>query len=287
MSAWAQMVADAAKYTPAGRPLFGASGAFAESPQEHWIGKVTAMLAGWRAVFQEGLALEGAILACGVAQHETHCGDSWAGEYNWGAVQRRVPTLAEQTVLADAHIQPQPSNVTAARAALADAVAKHKVAADPSGALHVDSSPGRGWYWVFFWKFDSDAHGAAFFANVIAGKYRPKCRAVIENAGAIILPEGQTEGLLLAQEMYTTHYFEGHYVPTETVKLPDGTTRTGAQQNVVDYGTSVDACVRDITSALGEWVPDDANLKMYADTAKFDEFLTAATDRDPLPVPES
>src|SRR5208282_454482 len=246
--------------TPGGRPIYDAdfdplaSGAqpgsslmAAVSPIARWALKATAFADAWHAKFKvtPGICLIADALS--VAQHETLCGDAWPGEYNWGALQLRATlTDLERGVLQG--LAPNPQNVKLARGMLAAAVVAGTVPDEPNGALHVDSSPGRGWYWVFFRKFPNDTAGAAFFIHVLC-ENRPGCMSILKSA----TQNWSTDLLDLASAMYATHYYEGFRIPTQMYTKPDGTKVTGVVMNELDYASSLEKIAPTIFDALQGW----------------------------------
>jgi peptidoglycan hydrolase-like protein with peptidoglycan-binding domain len=202
-----------------------------------WWDKANAYAAGWAEKLGGSPSLHNTALGLSVAQHETHCGDAWPGEHNWGAVQKRLPNEPEKAALAAAGIVAKPANVKAARDAIAAAIASGTAPPLDSEALHVDSSPGKGWYFVYFWAFATDAEGAALFVHVLA-QDRPSCQADLESDAA---DEQQ-----LAADMYETHYYEGFHDPNQP---------GGAQANIDDYATALGRWRPQIQAALAGWTP--------------------------------
>lgn len=236
--------------TPAGRPVYGIDftvsvsmnfGAASSAPR--WGTKATAFAQAWMTKYGTAPSKWAVSCACAVAQHETLCGDAWPGEFNWGAIQLRVLTAAEKTVLASVPCTPQ--SVKDARTVLAAAVEAGTIPAEPNGALHVDSSPGKGWYWVFFHAFVDDVAGAAYFLHVLCDQ-RPASLPILNQA----LGAWRTDLFNLANVMYQTHYYEGFRIPTSMYTAPDGTQVTGAVMNVLDYSGSLIGIAPGIFSAL-------------------------------------
>jgi hypothetical protein len=127
-----------------------------------------------------------------------------------------------------------PERVYEARRALATAGL-----AEPRGALHVDSSPGKGWYWVYFRRWPDDMTGAEDFVHVLA-EQSVNTRKALETG----TPEA------VARAMYARKYYEGRHVPTETYHTPDGDF-LGAELNVRDYARAI---ARNRPS-LADWTP--------------------------------
>jgi hypothetical protein len=204
---------------------------------ERWWQKANAYAAGWQLQRGSTPSLHNVALGLSVAEHETWCGDAWPGEHNWGAVQKRVTSAAENAALAAAGIVAKPANVQAARDAIAAAIAAGTCPPLDREALHVDSSPTKGWYFVYFWAFPADSDGAAFFIHILADK-RPSCRADLEDDAA--------DEQKLAADMYETHYYEGFHDPNQP---------GGAQANIDDYASALRRIRPGITAALAGWTP--------------------------------
>lgn len=228
-----------------------------------WVwSKANAYAAGWRAAFGVDPSLPNVALGLSVALHETDAGDSvgWEGEHNWGAVQLRAANADELAVLSAASLDPPPMRrqivdgvpetfvettlrVTAGGRAALEA---SSVAPEPRGALHVDSSPVHGWYWVFFRRFDTDAEGARVFVDTLA-THRAACRAVLETADDLATSTAQwSEASALAAAMYASRYFEGVHDPTKP---------GGKQANIDDYAKAIVAELGACLPALEGWTP--------------------------------
>lgn len=218
-----------------------------------WHDKADAFVHGWRERRGDDPPLHAVVLGLSVAQHETACGDSWPGEHNWGAVQKRVPNAAEKALLSQKGIVPSPKNVAAARAAIAEAGLPVV-----DEALHVDSSPGKGWYFVYFWAYQTDVGGASLFVKIIAVN-RPACLAILLNDYG-----SETQ---LAQAMYNSRYYEGFYEKTKWYTkgadgkwhkwtsadpTPEGAVQ-GATLNVRAYAGALAAITPAIRLALKDW----------------------------------
>lgn len=238
-----------------------------------WQQKAAALAAGWRDRFGVEPSTATVALALSVAQHETRCGDAWPGEHNWGAVQRRSLNTFERGSLSA--IKPHPDNVGQARAKLdadgwlADPICR--ACGEPRrvlppatscdkcngtefverGALHVDSSPGKGYYWVYFWRFVDDAAGANFFVKILAAD-RASCRAVLETGGT---PHA------LARAMYMTRYYEGFYKRASYyernekgrwVEVPTNGpgAMAGSELNISSYGGALALLVPEIRTGM-------------------------------------
>lgn len=247
-----------APLTSGGRPIYESDFSVFSArlgsvdPTNRWIDKANAFAIAWLQKFGELLNTSGICGGLAVAQHETLCGDAWPGEFNWGAVQLRGLHSDEATLLSS--ISPDPHNVASARSLLSLAMNSGQIPKEPNGALHVDSSPGKGWYWVYFHKFASDVAGANFFIHVIADQ-RPMCKVVLENPTS----DGYNDLWALADRMYATHYYEGFRVPTQMYPDSDGTQVTGAQMNVFDYAKSLSAIAPVIKASLATWKPFDVS----------------------------
>jgi hypothetical protein len=223
----------------AGVPL--ASHVGAADPGPRWAAKATAFTAGWTDTFSgEFPSLWCVALGLAVAQHETYCGDAWAGEHNWGGVQLGGLNADEKKCLDDAGITPTPQNVPAARAALA----LHGLTR-AGGALHVDSSPTNGGFRYFTWfaAFSTDEAGAAHFIHVLDAN-RLGCKAAMVGA----VGAWKTDSVALASAMYKTGYYEGFHDP----KLPGG-----ADANIADYASAIYGLAPGIYANLAAqgWTP--------------------------------
>jgi hypothetical protein len=210
-------------------------------PSPRWAAKANAFTAGWTDTFTGDFPSMWCVaLGLAVAQHETYCGDAWAGEHNWGGVQLGGLNLDEKKCLDDAGISPTPQNVPAARAALA-----LRGLTRAGGALHVDSSPANGGFRYFTWfaAFSTDEAGAAHFIHVLAGN-RAGCKAALLAA----VGAWKTDSAALAAAMYKTGYYEGFHDP----KLPGG-----ADANIADYASAILSLAPSIYAnlALQGWTP--------------------------------
>jgi len=156
-----------------------------------------------------------ALLALSVAEHETNCGDAWPGENNWGAVQWRVPTKAEKDMIASGDLK-----------------AGSRV---PGGALHRDSSPTTGAYWVWFRAFDSEIDGASWFVKILISDRLPCARVAEDDASS---PAD------LAKAMYETGYYEGIHDPRKP---------GGREANIADYAGAITRIYYVIAEALKDW----------------------------------
>src|SRR5690348_14075279 len=118
----------------------------------------------WLDIFNEEPSMHCIALGCAVAEHETHCGDSWPGENDWGATTLRALNAQELAVLSAAGIRPTvgPGHVEAAEKAMA--ALKASGLPLPPAVIHCDSHPapdGKGSvpYFVWFASFDSERKG--------------------------------------------------------------------------------------------------------------------------------
>lgn len=217
---------------------------------ERWRSKADAFVDGWRAEYGgETPPLHAVILGLSVAQHETHCGDSWPGpdglvgteddENNWGATTLRALNAAERAVLAKAGLAPTvgPGHNERAKAAM-DALRASGLPL-PQGVIHCDSSPRLGPYFVFFASFPTPWEGARYFVHLLCGSggKRP--------AHAVLLDPAGTEQQL-ADAMYRAGYYTGFNDP----KQPGG-----AQKNVDAYAGSLRAISPGVRAGLAGWTP--------------------------------
>jgi peptidoglycan hydrolase-like protein with peptidoglycan-binding domain len=203
------------------------------------------MRAGWRGRFGVEPRLETVALCLAVAEHETRCGDAWPGEFNYGAVQDsdKVAQATLRDCLRKEGLAAHPSRVAEAKAIL------NRYGYRTDG-LHVDSSPGKGYYWVYFRTFADDEQGASYFVKIIAVD-RPSCKGELET--------GNAYGLAAA--MYRTHYYEGFYKPGhhyerqasgKWTEVPSKTSSswTGEELNISAYASALQRLVPTITAAL-------------------------------------
>lgn len=195
-------------------------------------------------------------LAGAIAEHETKCGDAWPGEHNWGGLQLAKLSDYECQVLAEAECIPAAPYTEAGRDALIQA---RGLISRLDGALHADSSPTRGWYFVWFYAFPTAKQGAEVFVSRLLGY-----------AGVpAALKMGDSH--LVAEEMYRGRYFEGFHKPDPTPEedfpgkwpregwLRVGPLTAGETKNVEDYATAIAKLLplwRDVT--LKTTVPDPA-----------------------------
>lgn len=220
-----------------------------------WYTKANAYALAWREVFGLEAPKSAVVLGLAVAEHETHCGDSWPGENNWGACQLRALNAAEHEAVAG--IPPHPSNVDEARAALE----AHGLN-EPKGGLHADYSPNKkAYYFVWFAKFATEAEGAHYCVHVLA-EQRPTCRTVMTAA--------MGSEYELAEKMYASHYYEGFRNPKalyekyagawHTIAPSDpaqGPRSTGAALNIADYAGALSNLTPGIRAALADWSAGD------------------------------
>lgn len=112
------------------------------------------------------------------------------------------------------------------------------------GAIHCDSSPGLGAYFVWFAAFPSDVEGCAYFLRILAGRLgAPKA------AKGVLERESGTEQEL-AQAMYGAHYFTGFHDPKKTYTATDGRSMLGAQMNIDAYASALRKLTPGIRAAL-------------------------------------
>lgn len=196
-----------------------------------------------------------------VAEHETRCGDAWPGEHNWGATTLRRLHPDELAVIRAASIAPTVGaghlDVEAkARAALAEAVAAGTIPdPGPSVALHCDSEPIRGVYFIFFAAFPTDVAGARYFAGFF--------KTAAEHAAI-----ASGDPYQMAAAMYSAGYYTGFHVKTGRYETRDGRwvllgsgeqstgpVKMGAELNVADYASSLARLLPGIVTALAGWSP--------------------------------
>lgn len=213
-------------------------------------------------------------LLLAVAESETKCGDAWPGEHNWGATTARKLHPDELAVLTSAGIAPSVGAghldvETRARAALAAAVAAGKIPdPGPTVALHCDSAPGLGAYFVWFAAFPTDVAGAAYFASFFR---------TTEERSAIASGNPRS----LASAMYAARYFSGFHVRDAEYELRNGRwvmlgpgekptgapIASGADLNVNDYTTNISRIMPGIAAALAAWTPGAEPPPAYTEPA--------------------
>lgn len=170
-----------------------------------------------------------------VAEGETRCGDAWPGEHNWGATTRRALHVDELAALASAGVRPSvgPDHLEVeveARSVLADAVAAGTIPDPGSGcALHCDSTPTGGPYFVFFAAFPNDVEGSEYFASFF--------RTAAEQAAIQI---GDPDAL--ARAMFQAHYYTGFHA-------------NDPEANIADYAANLRRILPGIQDALSAWTP--------------------------------
>jgi Putative peptidoglycan binding domain len=174
-------------------------------------------------------------LLLAVAEGETRCGDAWPGEHNWGATTRRALHTDELAVLKAAGCRPSvgPDHLEVerqARAILAEAVAEGSLDdPGPGCALHCDSTPTGGPYFVFFAAFPSDVEGAAYFASFFK-------TAAEKDA----ITAGDPDAL--ARAMFHAGYYTGFHA-------------NDPEANIADYAANLRRILPRIISALVAWTP--------------------------------
>lgn len=210
-----------------------------------------------------------------IAEGETACGEAtgWEGEHNWGATTARALHADEHAVLeaagvrATVDLRDLRAREFAARAAIAAAVAAGKLSdPGPTVALHCDSAPTTGPYFVWFAAFPDDVAGAKYFASFF--------RAAAERDA---LASGAPYAM--ASAMYAAGYFKGFHVghglyeqregrwvllmPGEGASTP---TKTGAELNIAAYASTLERLGPVIRAALVGWTPG-AEPEVYAEPA--------------------
>lgn len=210
-----------------------------------WWQKANAYSAAWSKLFNGQVPSHyNVALGLGVAEHETWCGDAWKGTHNWGAVQLRGLNADERETLKSAGVTASAQGLVVARTLLAPV---------PGGALHVDTSPVGGAYFVWFCAFADDELGAQKFVQTLA-KNRPSCCDVLEGAAP--------SAYALATAMYNTHYYEGFHNPH---------TPGGDQANINDYTASIATLMSEAYEALADWEPGkEFPAYVATDPATFD-----------------
>jgi hypothetical protein len=192
--------------------------------------KAGVLVTAWQRRYDGGLPSKLAVLlVCSVAEHETRCGDSWPGEHNWGAIQRRTMSEAERAIVR-AGGKPEPR--------------------DAFEALHGDSSPIHGRYQVWFWRFPNDVEGANKLLEVLLDK-RPSIQKDIDRLS--------TDEL--ARRMYLTRYYEGFHDPRPRPgeQVPTGGLTQGQRANIADYARAIGRHFVAFRAGLAVWTPGDAD----------------------------
>lgn len=203
---------------------------------EWYRAKADALAEGWRRRFGTVPAKHTVELALAPAILETRAGDAWPGEFNWGATTLRSLNAAERKVLADAGIAPTVGPGHTEIAARAQSALVAAGLAPTNGVIHCDSYPGRGAYFVYFFRGQDDADGAAYFVKLLAeGK---PARAVLEN------PKGTEQQLAAAM------YARGYYAGFHTHATPEGN-----QANIDSYASGLRKITPGIRAALKDWAP--------------------------------
>ena len=215
-----------------------------------WWQKANAYAAAWSKIFAGEIPSKyNVALGLGVAEHETWCGDAWKGEHNWGAVQLRGLNAVERGILSQAGLTASSANLPQAKALLG---ANSAV----GGALHIDTSPVAGPYFVWFCAFPDDETGAEKFVQVLA-KNRVSCHDALVGAGT-----GLATAIDLAAAMYRTHYYEGFHDPHKP---------GGDDANIADYANAISPLTNEAYEALAEWAPNKSfPAYVQTDPATFD-----------------
>jgi len=215
---------------------------------ERWKAKADALVDGWRAEYNgETPSLHAVVLALTVAQHETHCGDSWPGpdglvgtaddENNWGATTLRALNAAERAVLSAAGLAPTVGPGHNERAKAAMAALKLSGLPLPQGVIHCDSSPRLGPYFVYFAAFPTPWQGAQYFIHLLCGKGGKR------QAHAVLLDQAGSE-----QQLATAMYNAGYYTGFNDPRLPGG-----AQKNIDAYAGALRAISPGVRAGLAGW----------------------------------
>lgn len=193
------------------------------------------------------------VLACSVAEHETNNGRAWPGAWNFGAVQLRELTAAEQAAFAAGQLHAGDYTRDTHRADV------------PRGILQVDTHPGPSGpvrYGVWFAAFNSRVQGIAFFLRTLWRltnlTTEPRAAASVADAHAHDAPLDPAHTYApeaadatcssVAEAMYRHGYFEGARHGARPVGARIGALTTPEQANVDDYAT---AMARIVTGTLG------------------------------------
>lgn len=195
-----------------------------------WYAKANAL-----APAMPGASMRSIAVLLSVGEHETRNGDAWPGENNVGATTRRPLHADERAVLAAAGIAPTvgPSHIAIeaqAKMAIAAAVSAGTIAdPGPGCALHCDSTPTGGPYFVFFAAFPTEEEGFAYFASFF--KTAAEKQAIADG--------NPSE---LAAAMFHAGYYTGFH-------------KNDPAANIADYAAALNRIFPSIVAALADWTP--------------------------------
>ena len=196
-----------------------------------WYQKADSLAKAWRAKIGLPASKQAIEYTLCVAQHETLCGDAWAGEHNWGACTLRPLNASELAVLSAKGIHAPPPGTALANIRAAEALARQALLEaglmGSDRALHWDCTPRTG-YFTWFAAFGDDVSGAAYLVKILVSD-RPTC--------ATQLRSGTLDGL--ARAMYATHYYTGIH--------------TDPEANITDYDRALLNVFPGIEWALATW----------------------------------
>lgn len=168
------------------------------------------------------------LYAMAVAEFETNNGRAWPRTYNFGAVQLRTPTTAEQAEISSGALQ--------AGSVLPASGGK------PGGVLHEDTHPASGPYWVWFAAFPNQLDGVTYFLQTLYS--RDGCNSA-----------GSIEDLVSC--MYLHCYFEGSTPGARPCGSRSIPFTAPEQANVDAYVGYVTRTYGAVSSNVGGWVPED------------------------------
>ncbi len=185
--------------------------------------KANALVRAWRERYGSNPSRNAVVLILSVAELETRAGD-YRGSHNWGQVQRRQLTAAEQAMLADGKT-PAPK--------------------DALEILSTDTHPtarGPVTYAVWLWAFKDDIAGADKLLGVLLDE-RPRIARAIDG----LTYEG------LAGLMYDGKYFEGSHPRNEV---------GGPAANIAAYAEAMRK--QGVDGLLSGWMPPLGTIPIAA-----------------------
>jgi hypothetical protein len=172
------------------------------------------------------------LLAMSVAEHETNNGRAWPGAWNFGAVQLRALTAAEQAAFASGQLHAGDYTRATGRADV------------PRGILQIDTHPGPNGperYGVWFAAFDTRVQGIAYYLRTL---WRL-------TGGAAESPDATCA--TVAEAMYRHGYFEGSHHGARPMGARTGPLTPPEAANVADYAADMARCLATIGPALDGW----------------------------------
>jgi len=226
---------------------------------DRWRAKADAVVTAWRTRLGYTPSLSAVVGVLCVAEHETRCGDSWPGEYNWGACTLGPLNQLELEAVKLAGLKPVtvPYSAALAVAAEAERVIRGIGSMGPVGFkmgvmvphanVHCDSKPsptGKGQvpYFTWFAGFNDDAGGAEYLISMLCGTNGKRAaRYTLEDGMGV---------RLLAGDMYDAGYYTGFYLREKTYDTPAGPL-LGRTINIQRYGDKLATIEPRVRAALG------------------------------------